>query len=281
MARRILITSSSNPRLKSLRRLRRCPGRDGVFLVEGYRQVASALEAGARVRELYLAEEFFLGTWESDLALQADRASAIVVELSARAFQSISSNVRPDGIAAVVERWPTGLDRLRLPSNPLILVAEAVERPGNLGTIVRSACGGGVDALVICDACTDAFHPGTVRGSVGTLFKLPVAQADTRTAISWLRARRVRIVVATPNALRPYWDTDLGAPTALVVGNERHGVSRPWLDASDETISIPMPGPADSLKVAVAAGVVLFEAARQRALDASGAAPKSRGFSPA
>jgi TrmH family RNA methyltransferase len=263
MERRTHITSSSNPRLKAIRRLRR--GRDHAFLVEGFRQVSCALEAGVCIRELLLAPELWLGTGEAELA----RSGCAVLELSGQAFESISSHVRPDGVAAVVERWSTNLGALRLPGDALVLVAEAVERPGNLGTIVRSACAAGADALVVADGRTDLFHPETVRGSVGTLFKLPVAIATTRETIAWLGAQQLRVVVATPEAGRPCWEAALAGRVAVVVGNERYGVSRAWLEAADEAACVPMPGPADSLNVAVAAGVVLFEAARQRGLVAS------------
>jgi TrmH family RNA methyltransferase len=263
MERRTHITSSSNPRLKSIRRLRRRG--DGALLVEGFRQVTCALEAGARVRELLLAPQLWLGTCEHELAREIVRRGVPVLELSPSAFESVSGQARPDGVAAVVERWPTGLAFLMLPRDPLVLVAEAVERPGNLGTIVRSACAAGADALIAADGRTDLFHPETVRGSVGTLFKLPVAAARTAETIAWIDAQGLRVVVATPEAGRTCWDADLTGPTAIVVGNERYGISRAWLDAADEAVTVPMPGPADSLNVAVAAGVVLFEAARQRA----------------
>jgi TrmH family RNA methyltransferase len=202
------------------------------------------------------------------LVALAERRGASVFEVSEEAYRSISGHVRPDGLTAVVERWSTALDGQRLGPRPLLLVAESVERPGNLGTIVRTACSAGAGALVLCDAATDVFHPETVRGSVGTLFHVPVLQASTALAIPWLRARGIRIVVATPAGERPYWEPDYSGAVALVVGSERHGVSQPWLDAADETVQIPMPGPADSLNVAVATGIVLFEAARQRALGA-------------
>jgi RNA methyltransferase, TrmH family len=265
MERRIHITSSSNRRLKDIRRLRR--GRDGAFLVEGFRQVSCALDSGAPVRELLLAPELWLGTCEDGLV----RDGVPVLELSAGAFESVSSHVRPDGVAAVVERWSTDLAQLILPREPLVLVAEAVERPGNLGTIVRSACAAGADALVVADVRTDPFHPETVRGSVGTIFKLPLASATTRETIAWLHARRLQVVVATPDAEEACWAADMTGPAAIVVGNERYGVSDAWLRAADETVTVPMPGPADSLNVAVAAGVVLFEAARQRAQPLSAA----------
>ncbi len=277
MTRRPFITSSSNPRLKGIRRLRRCSPREGgdVFLVEGYRQLVSALEAGARVSQLYVSPELYLGNSDAELVSVAERRGAVVTELSAAAFESISRQVRADGITAVVERWPTTFGALPLGPRPLLLVAETVERPGNLGTIIRTACGAGADALVVCDGATDAFHPEAVRGSAGTVFKLPIAESETPAAISWLCERRIRIVVATPDARRTHWDADFTGSTAVVVGNERYGVTRRWLEVADETVRIPMPGPADSLNVAVAAGVVLFEAAYQRSLKRAARGPST------
>jgi RNA methyltransferase, TrmH family len=263
MERRTFISSSSNPRLKKIRRLRRRD--DRAFLVEGFRQVECALQAGVRVRELLVAPDLWLGTSEAEVARAAALGGAEVLELGAAAFTSISGHIRPDGVAAVVECWPTALERLALPADPLVLVAEAVERPGNLGMIVRSACAAGAAALVAADPRTDLFHPASVRGSVGAVFKLPLGQGTTEDVIAWLRASALPIVVATPGAERSCWAADLAGPAAIVVGNERYGVSRAWLDAADETVIVPMPGPADSLNVAVAAGVILFEAARQRA----------------
>lgn len=252
-----LITSTSNPRLKELRRLRRRSRRE-VFLVEGHRQVAAALESRARVRELYVARELFLGAADERLVALAERHGADVYELGTAAFESINGQVRPDGILAVVERPLTRLDDLALGARPLLLVAEAIERPGNLGTIVRTACATGADGLVVCDSVTDLFHPETVRGSVGTLFRVALAECSTVEAIAWLRDRGIRIVVATPSAPRSYKDVNLSG--AIIVGNERHGVSDQWLKAADELVRIPMPGPTDSLNVAVAAGVLLCEA---------------------
>ena len=266
MERRTFISSTSNPRLKTIRRLRRCR-REPAFLVEGYRQVVAAFESRADVRELYLAPELFLGSAEPGLAREAERRGTAVVELGRAAFESISSHVRPDGVAAVVERRPSRLASLPLGPGALVLVAEAIERPGNLGTIVRSACAAGAHALVVADGRTDVFHPETVRGSVGTVFRLPIAECATVDAVTWLRHHGLRVVVATPEADEACWRADLRGPTAIVVGNERYGVTDSWLDAADETVAIPMPGPADSLNVAVAAGVVLFEAARQRDFD--------------
>ena len=264
MTRRLSITSTSNERLKTIRRLARHRRRDRVFLVEGRRQVARALEAGAPVRELYAAPELFLGPQDRELVALAERRGVRVYELGAAAFASISRGARADGLAAVVDRLPTSLAGLRLAASPLVAIADAIERPGNLGTIVRTAAGAGADAVVVCDPVADPFHPETVRGSVGTLFALPVVEASGEATAGWLREHGVRIVVASPGGRRPYWAVDYSGGVAVVVGSERHGVADCWLDAADELVAIPLPGAADSLNVAVAAGIVLFEAARRR-----------------
>lgn len=248
------ITSTSNARLKDLRRLARRRG--DAFLVEGGRGVRAALAAGADVRELYAAPELFIGADDERLLASA---GVPVVVLGAEAFRSIASGARPDGLAALVGRWrrrPEDLD-----AQPLVLVADGIERPGNLGTIVRTAAAAAA-GLLACEAATDLFHPQVVRGSVGTLFGVPVAEARREDALAWARSRRV--VVATPDAERPYWACDYRGAVAIVVGGERSGVAPAWLEAADEQVAIPMTGAADSLNVAVAAGIVLFEAARQR-----------------
>jgi TrmH family RNA methyltransferase len=259
------ITSTRNPQLKAVRRLRRGRARkaQGTFLAEGRRQLECALGAGARVVEVYAARELFLGADDHGLVARAAARGARIVEVGAGAFRSITSQVRRDGIAAVVGRPATGLSVL--PSSSLLVVAAGIERPGNLGALVRTAEAAGAGGLLVCDAPTDVFHPETVRGSLGTIFGLPLATASGADALAWLRTHRVRVVVATPNGELPVWGADYSAPgIAVVVGGERYGVPREWIAAADETVRIPMAGRADSLNVAVAAGVVLFEAARQR-----------------
>lgn len=267
MTRRPSITSASNPRLKALRRLRR-RGSSEVFLAEGYRQIRHALTAGAEVRELYSARDLHLGPAEARVVAEAACRGADVVELAAEAFLSIAGRARPDGLLAVLGRPPTVLRRLDLGPSALVAVLEGLDRPGNLGTIVRSACAARADALVTCDARASLFHPDTVHGSVGAVFRVPLAEATTEETLGWLRANAVRIVVASPEGKVPYWDARLAGRVALVFGNERGGVSRRWLDAADAAVAIPMGGGMDSLNVAVAAGIVLFEAARQRSIAA-------------
>jgi TrmH family RNA methyltransferase len=263
LTRRTYIASRSNERLKAVRRLARTRPRD-VFVAEGARAVRAALEAGAEIRELFAAPELFLGEGDIDLVAAAELRGVRVLELGREAFRSISGSVRADGLVAVIARPSTALARLALPEQPLVVVAEAIERPGNLGTIVRTAAGAGADALIVADARTDVFHPEVVRGSVGAIFHLPLAVASSERVPAWLREREVRIVVATPQARRRYWDAEYTGGTAIVVGNERYGLTDPWRHTADEAVAVPLPGPADSLNVAVAAGIVLFEAARQR-----------------
>ena len=185
-----------------------------VFVAEGARAVRAALEAGADVRELTQRRTCSSVTADAELVTAAELRGVRVVELGREAFLSISRNVRADGLLGVVTRPSTALARLALPARPLIVVAEAVERPGNLGTIVRTAAGSGADALLVADPRTDVFHPEVVRGSVGTIFHLPIGVSSSERAPAWLGEHDVRIVLATPEAARPYWDADYSGAVA-------------------------------------------------------------------
>jgi TrmH family RNA methyltransferase len=262
LARRPLIVSSANIRLKAVRRLAR-RGSPERCIVEGARAVRAACAAGAALHELYVAPELLAGGRDADLVDAAERCGAAVVELGAAAFTSLSER-RPDGLLAVVGRPPTFLDALGLPPEPLVVVAAAVERPGNLGAIARTACASGADALVVADPRTDPFHRDAIRGSVGAVFRLPCATAATEHVLPWLRKREIRIVATVPAAPTPYWAPSYAGAVAVALGSEHHGLSRAWLEAAAERVAIPAHGPVDSLNVAVAAGVVLSEAARSR-----------------
>ena len=265
MARRILITSTSNDRLKTARRLARRRRRgERTFLVEGHRQLRAALEAQAVVREVFAAPALFLGRDDERLVTLAERRGARVYEVGVAAFRALSAQARPDGLVALVERWTTSLANLALGGEPLLVVVESIERPGNLGAIIRTACAAGVDALVACDPVTDVFHPDTVRGAAGTLFRLPIAVTTGEAALPWLRERGVRVVATSPAGPRAHFEIAPRGGVAVVIGSERHGVTKRWLDAADEVVRIPMPGPVDSLNVAVAAGIVLFDLAGRR-----------------
>ncbi|HVS84833.1 MAG TPA: RNA methyltransferase [Gaiellaceae bacterium] len=242
-----------------MRRLAR-RGSPELCLAEGERAVRAAVGGGATIRELYVAPELVT---RSELVEAAERRGADVVEIPAAVFSTLAGG-RPDGLLAVVERPRTPLAALAPGAEPLVAVAVAIERPGNLGTIVRTACAVGAHALVVADPRTDLFHRDVVRGSVGAVFRLPCATASTSEALAWLRELGIRVVATAPSAPTPYWGVEYTGAVAVVLGGERHGLPAAWLDAADERVAIPMPGPVDSLNVAVAAGVVLCAAASSR-----------------
>jgi TrmH family RNA methyltransferase len=253
--------SSANARLKAVRRLARRGARE-LCLAEGARSVRAAFAAGAAVQELYVAPDLLAGR-DADLVSAAESCGAAVVELGVEAFASLTKR-RPDGLLAVVPRPVTALESLDLPREPLVAVAVAIERPGNLGAIARTACAAGADALLVADPRTDLFHRDAIRGSVGAVFSVPCATASTTRALAWLHERGIRIVATTPAAREPYWSPSYSGAVAVALGNERHGLPLVWLDAAAKRVSVPVHGPVDSLNVGVAAGVVLCEAARSR-----------------
>jgi TrmH family RNA methyltransferase len=232
--------------------------------------VRAAFAAGATVEELYVAPDLLGDGRDADLLAVAEQSGVDLVELGATAFASLTER-QPDGLLAVVRRPSTALEALVVPREPFVTVAVAVERPGNLGAIARTACATGVDALLVCDPRTDVFHRDAIRGSVGAVFRLPCATAATGQALEWLRAREVRIVATTPAARTPFWTPTYAGAVAVALGSERHGLPTTWLEAADDRVAVPAHGPVDSLNVAVAAGVVLCEAARARAPVPAGA----------
>jgi TrmH family RNA methyltransferase len=264
------ISSLQNPRIKQLVRLRDRRPRDeaGVFLVEGYREIRRALEKGVALRELYYSPDWFLGANEPTLLAEAAARGAQLFELSRDAFAKVAYRERPDGLLAVAPQWQRRLEDLALPPAggrpPFLLVVEAIEKPGNLGTILRSADAAGCDAVIVCDPVTDPFNPNVVRASTGVLFSVPLVVAEGTAVLAWLRAHGIRTVATTPAAERIYSDADLRGPLAVVMGSEQYGLSEFWLKHADLPVRIPMAGQADSLNVALATVITLFEAVRQR-----------------
>ena len=260
------ISSLQNPRIKQLVKLRDRRPRDdaGVFLVEGYREVRRALEKKVAVQELYFSPAWFLGENEPALLAQAEAAGAQLFELSKEAFAKVAYRERPDGLLAVAPQWRRSLGDLALPAAALLLVVEAIEKPGNLGTILRSADAAGCDAVIVCDPVTDIFNPNVVRASTGVLFSVPLVVEESARVLAWLQEKKIRMVATTPAAEKIYSDADLRGPLAIVMGSEQHGLSDFWLKNCDLPVRIPMAGQADSLNVAMATIVTLFEAVRQR-----------------
>lgn len=262
----IPITSLQNPRLKDLVRLQKRPYRDerGVIVVEGYREVKRMLDNGRLPIALFFAPSFYQGENEPEIVRRCADAGAELFECSAEAFAKVAYRDRPEGLIALTPQVHRKLDELSVPERPLVLVAEAIEKPGNLGSLLRSADAAGVHAVIVCDRCTDVHNPNVVRSSIGTLFSLPVVEASTEETLAWLRARNVRVLAATPHADREYTACDMTQGIAIVVGTEKFGLSDRWMKEADERVRIPMLGQIDSLNVAAATTILLYEAVRQR-----------------
>jgi TrmH family RNA methyltransferase len=264
----IKIASLQNPRVKDIVKLRDRARRDeqGVLLIEGYREIRRALDNNVRPVALFFSPDWYLGENEPALVDRCRAAGAELFECSREVFQKMAYRDRPEGLLAVAPQARIRLADLSVPANPLIIVAEAIEKPGNLGTILRSADAAGVAAVLVCDRCTDINNPNVVRSSIGTLFALPVVEASTDEALAWLRSRGVRILAATPAAEREYTEADMTRGVAIVVGTEKFGLSSRWMEQADDRVRIPMLGQVDSLNVASATTILLYEAVRQRRL---------------
>jgi RNA methyltransferase, TrmH family len=268
---RAVIRSPANDKLKHARRLRRSRHRasDHAFLIEGYRELARAVEGGIAVRDLFICPELWTGRNEQGLTDLIESRHGRISVLTEKAFSSLAGQETPDGVLGIAEIPDVGLDRqaaaFTASGQPLFLVVEGIERPGNLGTIARTCAGTGVNGLIVCDPQVDPFHPEVVRASVGALFALRLSVVSTPEFLVWARDRAVRLVVSTPAAKSSYDRAVVTGTTALVVGSEKSGVTDDLLDAADELVSLPMSGGVDSVNVAVAAGVLVFDALRQRA----------------
>ena len=261
------ITSLTNPKVKHCVRLRQRSHRDeaGQMLIEGYRECRRALDHGYRPQMLFFCEELYLKHEnEPALVAECEKLGAECFACAARVFEKLAYRERPDGLLMVGPQPRRSLSDLNLPENALVLVAESIEKPGNLGTMLRSADAAGVAAVIVCDRCTDIYNPNVVRASTGMIFSMPVVECSSEDCLRFLRSRGFRTLAATPHADALHFEVDLTGRVALVVGNEQFGLSGTWMDDADLRVRIPMLGRADSLNVSAAATILLFEAVRQR-----------------
>ena len=260
------ITSVHNPRVRALAKLHKRSERDkqGVFMIEGYRPITRALAAGFTFSELYYCPEWFLGTNEQKVLDDAVASGAKLTRIGKEAFVKIAYRERPEGLIGIGKQWHTKLDDLKLSDNPFLIVVEAIEKPGNLGTILRSADATGAEAVVVCDAVTDLFNPNVVRASTGVMFTTPTVITDSKSAIDFLRRKNIRSLAATPAATELYTDVDLTRPVAIVMGSEQFGLTDEWLKKCDLPVKLPMAGIADSLNVSAATVAIAYEVVRQR-----------------
>lgn len=265
------ITSLQNPRVKEVVRLRNRGDRDaaGLLLIEGRRELRLALAQGRKIHTLFFCPALFADAAAHAVLEQAAAAGCERIECSAPVFRKLAYGDRTEGLLAIAPQVHRTLADLVLPPNPLLIVAEAIEKPGNLGTILRSADAAGVHAVIVCDGCTDIHNPNVVRASIGTLFCVPVVEATTEATLAWLRTHGIAALAATPHATEEYTAVDMTRAVAIVVGKEQVGLSDRWMQSADVQVRIPMQGQVDSLNVAAATTLLLFEAVRQRRAKAS------------
>ncbi len=253
-----MITSTDNPRIKAIAKLKtaRERRRSGQFLIEGAREVERAVAAGVEIGTLLVCPDL-PGT------ISPPDIPAEVLEVGVGPMRKVAMRENPPGVIAVARQFDIEIGRFAPGPEALYLIAEQVEKPGNLGAMLRTCDAAGADGLIVADAVTDVFNPNVVRASQGALFSVPIAVADTRTTIDWCRRHRLQVVGGYPDAKSSLWDVSLIEPTALLIGAEDVGISIEWSQVA-EPVRIPMSGEADSLNASVAAALLLYEAKRQR-----------------
>lgn len=253
-----VITSLQNARVKRLVQLQQKSSerrRSGLFVVEGQRELMHCVGAGYEVEEVYMLEG---GGWK------VEGLSPAVFTVSPQVYEKMAYRGSTEGVIATVRQRNLTLADLQLPANPLIMVLESVEKPGNLGAVLRSADAAKADAVVICDPLTDLYNPNLIRASLGAVFSVPLVACSSEECIAFLKQRNIQILTAQLQDSSLYYDTDMRRATALVMGTESTGLTDVWRQAADAHIRIPMLGRMDSLNVSVSAAILLFEAVRQR-----------------
>jgi TrmH family RNA methyltransferase len=263
-----VLTSTANPRIKAAAALRERRERErrGLTLVDGARELRRALDAGVEVTEVFVCEPLLAGIDARAVLDRLAQGDVPVHAVGEGAFARVAFGERAEGLVAVIRTAGHRLDDLRLPDEPLLVVIEGVEKPGNVGAVLRSADGAGADAVIAASPRTDLWNPNVIRASAGTVFAVPLAAAPTATVVAWLRERGIRMLAARVDAQTPYTEADLRGSVALVLGSEEAGLGSAWTSEGIEAIRLPMLGVADSLNVSVTAAVLLYEARRQRGL---------------
>ena len=270
------ITSAQNPKIKNLLLLQeksKARREQGLFVVEGRRELEHCLEAGFKVRTVFVCPEVMGERWPVGAGHDVIPGSSPtvipgltgnLVEIPEVLYRKVAYREGTEGVLAEVEVRERRLEDLELGGNPLVMVLESVEKPGNLGAVLRSADAARADAVIVCDPLTDLWNPNLIRASIGAVFTVPTVCASSAETIGWLKSRGIRILTAQLQDSAWYYDTDMTGGTALVMGTESTGLTDVWRRAADAHIRIPMLGRLDSLNVSVSAAILLFEAVRQR-----------------
>ncbi|MBN2216521.1 MAG: RNA methyltransferase [Pirellulales bacterium] len=264
------ITSLQNPRVKAALRLRdaRRRQKDGRFLIDGLRELDRARQAGVELVEVF----YCLGRCPAGQAAAAQallaRIGAQTIELGPAVFDKLAFGQRAEGVMAVAQTPRCRLADVALRDDPLVAVLEGIEKPGNVGAVLRSADAAGVDLVILADGRTDLFNPNAIRASIGTIFTVPVCEATADETLDWLRARGLAILAALVDGSTAYTDADYRRGAAIVLGSEAHGLSDAWRADDIRPVRLPMLGAADSLNISATAAVLFYEALRQRTQNA-------------
>ncbi len=260
----MLISSLQNPSVKNLVKLTKARERkaQNLFIIEGARELSLALAGDYSIEEVYVCNELFVSTRYPDVldAVDNDR----IIEFTPQVFEKVSYRKASDGLIALAKPKSHTLADIQLSENPFIIILESVEKPGNLGAILRSADAAAVDAVIVCDPQTDIYNPNVVRSSVGGLFTVQTAVCTTQEAMEWLDNHAIASYAAELQAAEWYQNVDYRGPSAIVMGTEANGLTDSWLNYATKRIKIPMLGKIDSLNVSVSTAVLTFEAMRQR-----------------
>ena len=253
-----MITSKTNPKIKNVVKLQKSSERreQNRIIIEGRREIERALACGFVIDTLFVCNE--LGAQSSDIKAN------VIEEVSLEVFEKIAYREGSDGLLAVAIPRYSDLKDFKPKKNPLIIVLETVEKPGNLGAVMRTADAAGVDAVIIADPRTDLFNPNAIRASIGTIFSVPLFACSSEECIKWLKENDITIYCTYLKASIDYLDADFRKGSAIVMGTEATGISDIWVEAADQNLIIPMNGISDSLNVSVTTAIVVFEAIRQR-----------------
>ncbi len=258
------ITSAQNPKIKDLLALQEKSKerkKKGLFVVEGRRELLHCIEAGYDPHTVFICPEILQ---KADFEEIASKCRCNFIEIPQHLYDKVAYRGGTEGVIAELHCKEMNLESLKLKKNPLIVVLESVEKPGNLGAVLRSADASGVDAVIVCDPLTDMYNPNLIRSSIGAIFTVPVATASSEDTIRWLKNNGIKIYTAQLQDSEWYYDTDMKGGTAIIMGTEATGLTDAWRKAADTHIKIPMLGKLDSLNVSVSAAILMFEAVRQR-----------------
>ena len=261
----MLITSPQNTKIKAMKKLDKASERreQGLFVIEGMRELCLADAAEYEITQLFICEELLTESETYNLK-KCNLKGTEVFHINKEVYESVAYRGTTEGVIATARPKQHSLDQLKLSACPLILVIEGVEKPGNLGAMLRTCDAVSVDAVIVCDTATDVYNPNAVRSGVGTVFTCQIAVAPADDVIAYLRANHITTYAAELTATEAHYQKNFAKPTAIVVGDEATGLSQQWMQAADEHIKIPMLGRIDSLNVSVSAAVLLYEALRQR-----------------